>query len=168
MYGAECVDYYTVTAISEERNFTCATRVTVVGYVCLSVCLSVCPLINILWSQVRGRLKTDIRMSFDLSKCACAEFKSSKGLRACVCRFTHLRRHRCNFTDRLRMRTDRLRMRGHSTSQQEEVGHRTLVCIVGRNCSAAIMDAATEVGPCTPDKMVNVLSTEYGSTSGKL
>ena len=24
MYGAECVDYYTVTAISEERNVTCS------------------------------------------------------------------------------------------------------------------------------------------------
>ena len=24
VYGAECVDYYTVTAISEERNVTCS------------------------------------------------------------------------------------------------------------------------------------------------
>ena len=37
MYGAECVDYYTVTAISEGRNVTCAAKVTVVGSVCLSV-----------------------------------------------------------------------------------------------------------------------------------
>ena len=37
VYGAECVDYYTVTAISEGRNVTCAARVTVVGSVGLSV-----------------------------------------------------------------------------------------------------------------------------------
>ena len=34
MYGAECVDYYTVTAISEERNVTCSPTSNELIYNC--------------------------------------------------------------------------------------------------------------------------------------